>query len=192
MRLCPVLVAMLLMASPVAAQTTLPTAPPFLILDQDRLFSASNYGQSLRALNEVEAQELREQNEALDLQFEEEERQLTELRATLAPEAFREQADAFDEKVIAARREQEVKAQALANRAETRRREFFRNAGPVLLRLLEESGASAVIESRSVLLSKQDLNITDEAIKRLDAAISEREAQGIGPSEPQEPTGEDE
>lgn len=144
--------------------------PPFLILEQDRLLSGSAFGQEIIALNEAEAQQLRQEGEILDRQFEAEERDLTERRATMDPEAFRELADAFDEKVVATRLAQDEKAQALAERSDQRRREFFRQVGPILLDVLEATGAAAVIEQRGVLVSKQDLNITDEVIKRLDAA----------------------
>ncbi len=42
----------------------------------------------------------------------------------------------------------------------------------MLLEILEETGAVAVFDQRDVLISKQDLNITDEVIKRLDVAYT--------------------
>lgn len=164
-----------------ATRITLP--PPFLILDQDRLFTGSQLGQAIIATNEAEAQALREEGQRLDRQFEAEEQALTDQRADLDPEKFRELADAFDAKVVRTRAAQEEKAAALAARSEQRRREFFRRAGPILLRILDESGAGAVVDQRSVLVAKQDLNITDEAIKRLDATIPER---GNTPGQTQE------
>ena len=145
---------------------------PFLVMEQDRLLTDSLYGQDIIARNETEAQALREESQQLDRAFEEEERQLTERRAALPPDEFREMADAFDAKVVRARREQEAKAAALSRRVETRQRDFFRRVGPVLLEILEETGAVAVFDQRDVLISKQDLNITDEVIKRLDVAYT--------------------
>ncbi len=145
---------------------------PFLVMEQDRLLTDSLYGQDIIARNETEAQALREESQQLDRAFEEEERQLTERRAALPPDEFRELADAFDAKVVRARREQEAKAAALSRRVETRQRDFFRRVGPVLLEILEETGAVAVFDQRDVLISKQDLNITDEVIKRLDVAYT--------------------
>ncbi len=160
---------------PIAREAGQP--PAFLILDQDRLFAGSEYGQQIIARNEAEADELRAEGERLDAQFEAEERALTERRNEMDPAAFRRLADAFDEKVVATRREQEEKAALLNQRAETRRRDFFRRAGPVLLEILEQTGAVAIVEQRSVLIAKQDLNITDEAIKRLDAALEDEQQQ---------------
>lgn len=167
----------LLLAAPAGAQGLdyrVPQAdvPPFLVIEQDRLLTGSLYGQDIIARNEAEAQALREESQQLDRAFEEEERRLTERRAELPADEFRALADAFDEKVVRTRREQEAKAAALNRRVETRQREFFRRVGPVLLEILKETGASAVFDQREVLISKQDLNITDEVIKRLDVAYT--------------------
>jgi Skp family chaperone for outer membrane proteins len=166
-----------LLAAPAGAQQLgypVPRAetPPFLVIEQDRLLTDSLYGQDVIAKNETEARALREESQALDRAFEEEERQLTERRAELPPAEFRELADAFDAKVVRARREQDAKAAALTRRVETRQREFFGRVGPVLLEILEETEAVAVFDQRNVLISKQDLNITDEVIKRLDVAYT--------------------
>lgn len=151
-----------------------PRAPaPFLVLDQDRLFVLSAYGQAIRAQNDAEAEALRAESKRLDAQFEKEERAITDRRAELSTEEFRALANAFDERVTEARRTQDERAQALAARTERRRSDFFRRAAPVLLQILTERGASAVVEQGSVLVANQDLNITDEAIKRLDAAYAE-------------------
>ncbi|WP_112322594.1 OmpH family outer membrane protein [Oceanibium sediminis] len=155
----------------------------FLILDQDRLFAGSQMGQAIIALNESEAQALRDEGQSLDRAFEAEEQALTEQRPELDPDTFRALADAFDEKVVATRAAQEEKAAALAARSDQRRREFFRRAGPILLRILDESGAGAVVDLRGVLVAKQDLNITDEAIKRLDAAYPAGETQDQQPED---------
>lgn len=194
--------AFLLPALPLAAQSLgslVPTQgnpPPFLILDQDRLFANSALGQQVIATNEDETESLRREGEALDRQFEAEERLLTDRRKELEPAEFRRLADAFDEKVVATRREQEEKAAMLQQNVDRRRRDFFREAGPVLLEILEETGAVAIVEQRSILIGKQDLNITDEAIKRLDAAFAAQQQQqdldGTAPDETGNPPPGDE
>ncbi|MEM7669991.1 MAG: hypothetical protein AAF317_12760, partial [Pseudomonadota bacterium] len=68
----------------------------------------------------------------------------------------------------------------LTREAEERRRAFFANVTPILLQILRETGAAAVVDQRSILISKQDLNITEEVIKRLDQRIDE-EAPDVPP-----------
>lgn len=141
-----------------------------LTIDQERLLFDSLPGRALLAQQEAAADALTAEGSALDRAFEAEERSLTERRASLAPGAFRALADAFDAKVVATRREQEQKSTELARRLEAERRDFFRTVRPILVELLRETGASAVLDQRAVLLSNQDLNITDEVIKRLNDA----------------------
>ncbi|NNU80708.1 OmpH family outer membrane protein [Halovulum dunhuangense] len=179
-RLVATVAVLLALAGGLAAQSLgfdIPREPrPILVLDQDRLYSGSRLGQSLIAANEAETQALRDENAALDRQFEEEERALTAERPSLDPEAFRAKADEFDARVVATRAAQEQKAEALSRRIDRRRAEFFNRVGPVLLELMNQTGAAAVIDQRNVLISRQDLNITDEAIKRLDESYQRQPA----------------
>lgn len=183
----------LLAAGPATAQTLSfpeppPAAPPpaFLVLEQERLLTDSAYGREVLAQNREEADALRAEGQSLDRQFEAEERSLTEQRPSLTPEEFRALADAFDAKVVATRREQEEKGVALGQRAEQRRRDFFRRVAPILLEILEASGAAAVVEQRTLLIAKQDLNITDQVIKRLDELYRAEQEGGDAPA-PEDP-----
>lgn len=193
------LLTLLSVASPCAAQSFDPddypiarAAPVLLVIEQERVFTESAFGKEIIALNEAEDAALRREGLALDKQFEEEEQALTVRRAELTPEAFRAEADAFDQKVVETRQAQEERGAALVQRAEQRRREFLRRIGPVLLEILEESGAAAVIEQRALLISKQDLNITDEVIKRLDAVYAAQQGLTGTPADPIVPTDEPE
>ena len=193
------LLTLLSVASPCVAQSFDPddypvarAAPVLLVIEQERVFAESAFGKEIIALNEAEDAALRREGLALDKQFEEEEQALTARRAELTPEAFRAEADAFDQKVVETRQAQEERGAALVQRAEQRRREFLRQIGPVLLEILGESGAVAVIEQRALLISKQDLNITDEVIKRLDAVYAAQQGLTGAPADPIVPTDDSE
>ncbi|MEO1550395.1 MAG: OmpH family outer membrane protein [Pseudomonadota bacterium] len=155
-------------------------AQALLVLDQEQVLNDSVPG---RALLEEEARErsvLIAQARQLDRELEEEERRLTDLRAGMEAAEFRALADAFDDRVVRTRREQDARAASLTQRSEAARRAFFNQVAPILLEILEETGASAVIDQRSVLIANQSLNITAEVIKRLDARA------GTGPARPNE------
>ncbi|MEO0389097.1 MAG: OmpH family outer membrane protein, partial [Pseudomonadota bacterium] len=122
--------------------------PPFLVIDQDRLLSESATGRAVLAEEEDARAALLQEGRSLDRAFEAEERALTDQRATMSPQAFRPLADAFDEKVVATRRAQEQKALTLTREAEERRRAFFANVTPILLQILRETGAAAVVDQR--------------------------------------------
>ncbi len=102
---------------------------------------------------------------------ENEERKLTDQRSKLSPDAFSGLADAFDEKVQKTRAAQAAKGRALNELVEKERQVFLAAAGPVLEQMMREAGAAVILERRSVFVSANAIDITDEAIERLDASV---------------------
>ena len=84
---------------------------------------------------------MRSEARKLDSSFEEEERRLTEQRPTLPPEEFRKLSDAFDARVVKARRDQDERASALAQQFDQRRRQFYAQVAPILVMLMDRYGA---------------------------------------------------
>lgn len=144
---------------------------PILTVDSERMFSASAFGRKVAEEIERRGAELAAENRRIEAELAEEERALTERRAEMEPDAFRAAADAFDERVMRLRREQDAKARALAQRGEQARRRFFKAARPVLEQMMVEAGAAVIVEQRSVFMSLEVIDITEEAIERLDATI---------------------
>lgn len=160
---------LLAVAGPVPAQEP----PPFLLLNQERLLSGSRAGQALLAEEEAARDVLRAEARDIDTRFEAEERDLTERRPTLDPEEFRQLADAFDERVIRARREQDERSNALVMEFDQRRRQFYQEVAPILVGLLARTGARAIFDEGSVLLADQSLNITDTVIAEIDDRLGD-------------------
>lgn len=144
--------------------------PPFVVLNQDRLLTGSRAGQKLLDDEEAARDSLRSEARAIDSAFETEERALTERRAEVDPEEFRALADAFDVRVIAARKEQDERAATLAQTLEETRRQFYAQIAPILVAMMNRTGAVAVFDENSVLLFDQTLDITDAVIAEIDAA----------------------
>lgn len=163
--------------APLAGQDTagelplaLTPASGVLTIDPERLFLGSRLGRRLTEELEAALRELAAENRSLEARLAAEERALTEQRATMSPEDFRPLAEAFDRKVEEFRRTQDAKSRALNRRREEDRQRFLEAALPVLAQLLAESGASVILDRRAVFLSFDDIDITDRAIERLDAA----------------------
>jgi Skp family chaperone for outer membrane proteins len=148
------------------------TDPGFRVLDQDRLFTGSRLGQELLADLRQAEEALERENQALADQLAAEERALTDLRASLSPEAFREQADDFDRRVEIIRAERSRLSQDLAQRYETEAQRFFQTALPVLSGFLAEQGIIALLRPEAVILGADWLDITDLVIERIDAATA--------------------
>ncbi len=150
-----------------------PVGPEVLTIDPERLFAGSALGRQLTAELEAALRELAAENRTIEARLTAEERELTERRATLPPEQFRALAEAFDTRVEEIRRAQEAKSRALNRRRDEDRQRFLEAALPVLAAILSERGATVVLDRRAIFLSFDEIDITDDAIARLDAmAIS--------------------
>ena len=159
---------------------------PILTVEPERLFGESAFGQRITEELDRLGAELAAENRRIEAELTEEEQALTEQRETLPPEEFRALADAFDEKVQRIRREQDGKARELAVRSEEARRAFLAAAQPVLERLMREAGAAVIVERRSIFMSAEVIDITDEAIARIDAEIGDGLSEdGVETPEPQ-------
>lgn len=144
---------------------------PVLTLDQERLFEESAFGARVFDQLEAASRALAAENRRLEEQLSAEERALTEERPLLPPEEFRALADDFDQMVQRIRREQEAKSVALAQFRDAERQRFFELALPVLSQIVLEAGAVAVLDNRAIFLVAAPIDMTDEAIERIDEEI---------------------
>lgn len=145
----------------------------FRVLDQERLFRESALGQQILAQIRAAEATLEAENQALFDQLAAEERALTAARATLAPEDFRAQADAFEVRVEAIRAERAERSRTLAQQNEAAAQRFFNAALPVLVQLMNEAGIQALFKPEVMILGPDWLDITQDAITALDAALAE-------------------
>lgn len=155
---------------------------PVLMLDRNRLFSESEFGRAAEARFQAESQTLIAENLELEQALEEEERTLTDQRATLEPEAFQALAAAFDEKTEAIRAAQDTKSRALTTSRDEDRQRFLQAAVPILGELMRETGAVAIFDKDMVILSLRGADITDEAIKLIDAALGDGSSLPVMPA----------
>lgn len=158
-------------ATPQAVQQS-----PILTLDQDRLFAETLWGKRSAAGIEAESQALQEENRKIEADLTAEERSLTDRRATMDAAAFRAEADAFDAKVVGIRAAQDAKQRDIASRREEDRQAFLSAALPVIGEVLKARGAVIVIDKRSVFISANSVDITDQLIESLDATIGDGSA----------------
>ncbi|MEY8099088.1 OmpH family outer membrane protein [Falsihalocynthiibacter sp. S25ZX9] len=145
----------------------------FVILDPERLYAESAFG--LRIQEEVKAlaKEIQLENGKLTRDLETEELRLLERRAVLSPDEFRVLADAFDDKVQGIRDAQERKGQELGKRASEGRQGFNDASLPILRKILRERNALGILDSRVILLPDPTIDITNEAILRVDQVLQD-------------------
>ncbi|MFK7754713.1 MAG: OmpH family outer membrane protein [Sedimentitalea sp.] len=160
-------------ASVAQAQQFGQTHSAILTIDSERLYVDSAFGKRVAADIEKDSATLAAENRKIEAELTEEEQALTDQRADMAPESFRQLADAFDAKVQGIRRQQDAKARALVQRGEQARGRFFQTARPILAEVMRDTRAGVILERSSVFLSANTTDVTSLAIGRIDAALGD-------------------
>ncbi len=144
-----------------------------LTIHSDRMFSESEYGQRIAREMEGRSAVLMAENRRIEAELRAEELDLAERRSTTDPDAFRALAQSFDQKVQETRSTQESKFLEITNARDEARREFRQPSIPILEQIMAETGAAAILEQSTVLLSADSIDVTDLAIARIDAILGE-------------------
>lgn len=155
-------------------------ASPILTLDRDRLFAETLFGKAVDARFKADSDALIAENLRLEKALEAEERDLTDRRATLPAAQFQGLARDFDAKAEQIRSAQEAKSRAIAMKREAEQQRFLEAAIPVLGDLMRDSGAVAIFDKNTIILSLRGIDVTDRAIARIDTVLG----TGDTPSEP--------
>jgi len=161
---CKALALVLMTTAISPAQEASAPESPVLVIDPERLFEETDFGKRVIAEREALAAELQTENRRIEAELIAEELDLTERRANMSVDEFRQLADAFDEKVSRIRTEQDGKARELQRSLESGQQQFFRLIGPVLLEIVKQRNASVLLDSRNVFLSAESVDITGAAI----------------------------
>lgn len=144
-----------------------------LIVDPERLYAASAWGRRAEAEIARRTRAVSDENDRIYAELSAAEDELTAARATLAPDAFRARAAAFDARVTEVRRDREAAARAVGQQADRERSLFLRAAGPVMAQLMVDRGALVTLDRRSVLYADDSLDATADLVGRLDAALGD-------------------
>ena len=148
-------------------------APTFLTVDIEQMFTQSQFGQRIGRSYAQGREALATENGRIAQALREEELALTEQRSEMDVSVFRAEAVAFDEKAQAIRRAQDAKERELEETLSLGRDQFLSVTRPILGELMVERGAFAILDRRSVLLSLGSIDVTEDAIARIDAAIGD-------------------
>lgn len=144
-----------------------------LTVDIDRLFAQSDFGARISQTYTQERTALANENRRIAEALREEELALAVQRPDMDADVFRAEAEAFDEKAQGIRRAQDAKERALEEGLADGRTQFLEVSRPILGQLMVDRGAFAILDRRSVLLSLGTIDVTDEAIARINAALGD-------------------
>ena len=142
-----------------------------LIVDTERLYLESEYGQRIRVALDERARALQAENDRIERQLIAEEQSLTERRPSMSVEAFRAEAAAFDTKVQDIRRARDAAISALEQARVQARDRFYEDVRTVVGQLMLERGAVVLLDRRTVYLAVGAADITAEAVRRIDETL---------------------
>lgn len=149
---------------------------PFVTLDDARLFGESAWGKALLARLEADQAALAAENREIEAALATRERELTERRPTLDAAEFRKLADAFNAEVETYRTAQRGKEQAIYQAHESARLRFRDVANQVLAEVMAERGALAILDESAIVLGFREIDITADAVARMDALVGDGSA----------------
>ena len=184
--LLPLVLGFCLWASVPFAQSLNAPQREVLIIDPNRLFTETLFGQHISEALEAEAQELSANNRRLEEELRAEEKELTDARPTMSAIDFRDAAEAFDKKVQAIRRERQDRARALEEQRASAEQRFLATAQGVLVELMNERGGSVLLDMRAIILRDTAVDITNDAVRKIDEAIGRGDALDLNGQKPQD------
>ena len=166
--LLPLALGFCLWASASFAQSLNAPQREVLIIDPNRLFTETLFGQHISEALEAEAQELSANNRRLEEELRAEEKELTDARPTMSAIDFRDAAEAFDKKVQAISRERKDRARALEEQRASAEQRFLATAQGVLVELMNERGGRVLLDMRAIILRDTAVDITNYAVRKID------------------------
>jgi outer membrane protein len=148
---------------------------PVAVIDFRGVLSQSEAAKEIRKTIDVRREKFRAQFATIEKQLREEQQALAQQRPIITAEAFEQRARDLQNRV----RQAQVEAQAgnqqlkraLDKAMDQVQKELFR----VVAKLAEESGAGVVLFRNSIVIAVKNLEISKEALKRLNAQLSKVE-----------------
>ncbi|QIE56079.1 OmpH family outer membrane protein [Pikeienuella piscinae] len=164
----------------VSQETVKEGAPPILIVDREKALRESRPAASLGEQERNARIALKKELDKLRAELEEEEANIAAMREIAPKDVFEARVRAFDIRVRDARRESQEKGEALQARFVAARRDLAAALEPVLQELLDETGASLIVDARTVLAARSGADVTEEVIRR----FNERAEIALPPEAP--------
>ena len=143
------------------------------VLDQDSLFSQSEWGKRVLKSVEDKVSKLSYENRIRESELELEESNLTKIRKTISKLEFDILAIEFDEKVKKIRIEQADKQRKINVFLNENRKLFFEKVTPILLDYINELGIEVLLNKDTVALASLGSDITKSAINRINEQLND-------------------
>lgn len=144
-----------------------PNSQDVLVVNLEALYANSDLGRQITAQLDDLARAAQLENDEIRSQLESEERDLTVRRSEMDAEAFREAAEAFDQKVQIIRAQRDAKEREITQQRQNAQAQFNAQVREIIGQVMLERGGAVVLDGRSVYLARSSVDITSDVISRL-------------------------
>lgn len=167
-RYCLVIATILLIGAPFTARAQTTVA----VVDVQEILAKSAAAASLDKQADAAKEKFRAEVSAQEQGFRAEEKKLAEQRGKLSKEDFALQARAFEEKLVSFRSEAQDRKRALDEAIGVSMGEIRAKLYEVVQQISAEKGIDLVITKQNVIVGSQEIDLTEETMKRLNDVIS--------------------
>ena len=143
------------------------------VLDQESLFSETEWGRNILKNVEDKVTELAAENRLIESELELEELNLTKVRKNTSKIEFDILALKFDGKVKKIRNEQSIKQRQINIYLNENKKLFFEKITPILLSYIDELGIEVILNKDTVALASLGSDITKSAINRINEKLED-------------------
>ena len=143
------------------------------VLDQEALFSETEWGRNILKNVEDKVTELAAENRLIESELELEELNLTKVRKNTSKIEFDILALKFDGKVKKIRNEQSIKQRQINIYLNENKKLFFEKITPILLSYIDELGIEVILNKDTVALASLGSDITKSAINRINNKLKD-------------------
>ncbi|MDB2708040.1 OmpH family outer membrane protein [Amylibacter sp.] len=143
------------------------------VLDQESLFSETEWGKSILKDVEEKVTKLAAENRLIESELELEELNLTKVRKNISKIEFDILAINFDGKVKKIRDEQSLKQRDINVYLNENKKLFFEKITPILLSYIDELGIEVLLNKDTVALASLGSDITKSAINRINEKLED-------------------
>lgn len=162
------LLSLLLLAAPVATPALAADATGIVTINIQAILSNSKAAKSAKTQIEAKRDEYQAELKKLEDSLRKEEQAIREQRSLLSPEAMEAKAKEFSGKMTAAQKSEQDKRERLAEAHNQALASIQDSLLKIVQDIIKTKGAKVVIPTNNLLFATPDLDITQEALTRLD------------------------
>lgn len=155
---------------PAAAAATPPAV--VLVVSMETLFTESKAAQSLRTQMIAEGKKLQATDKSVKQTLEADVKKLSEQRALLTQEDLNKKFAAIQERGNKHEMDMRMKGQAIELGGQAARGKIAEALAPIFVDLMKAHGGNIMIDRAAVVAGGTELDVTDEALKALDAKLA--------------------